>query len=183
MITLDDATSALVFLFLVEECRHDQACAGWSRCSSATGHSWNPTPGATAIISVPLKAGGKVSKNQLTQVGRALKQFGIGHIAACSPEARGRGERAFQTLQDCLPKELVPGTAPSRRPTGFLRGVYLPAYNTRFAVPAEEPASVFVEVPEALWRDALAIQEERRVGLSSSPIQGLDAHRRLRDPG
>ena len=41
----------------------------------------------------------------------------------------------------------------------------LPAqHNARFAEPAEEPAAVFVEVPEALWRDVLCVQEERRVG-------------------
>ena len=40
----------------------------------------------------------------------------------------------------------------------------LAAHNARFAVAAEDPASAFVEVPEALWRDVLCIQEERRVG-------------------
>jgi hypothetical protein len=43
------------------------------------------------------KAGGKVDKVNLTQVGRALKQLGIEHIGAYSPEARGRSERAFDT--------------------------------------------------------------------------------------
>jgi hypothetical protein len=46
------------------------------------------------------KAAGKVSKTQLSQVGRALAHLGIEHIAAYSPEARGRSEGAFQTLQD-----------------------------------------------------------------------------------
>src|SRR5665811_685404 len=53
------------------------------------------------------KAGGKVDKDNPTQVGRALKQLGIRHIAAYSPEARGRSERMFGTLQNRLPKELV----------------------------------------------------------------------------
>src|SRR5215212_3994689 len=52
------------------------------------------------------KAGEKVSKTQQTQVGRALAQLGIEHIAAYSPQARGRSERVFRTLQDRLPKEL-----------------------------------------------------------------------------
>jgi hypothetical protein len=47
-----------------------------------------------------------VSKTVLTQFGGALKQLGIEHIAAYSPQARGRSERAFETLQDRLPKEL-----------------------------------------------------------------------------
>jgi hypothetical protein len=46
----------------------------------------------------------------------------------------------------------------------FLREVYLLDHNGRFGVPPDEPAAVFVKVPEALWRDVLSIQEERRVG-------------------
>ena len=53
------------------------------------------------------EAGGKVAKDRHTQVGRALHQLGIEHIAAYSPEARGRSERAFGTLQDRLVKELA----------------------------------------------------------------------------
>jgi hypothetical protein len=46
------------------------------------------------------KAGEKVDPRALTQVGRALAQLGIEHIAAYSPQARGRCERIFRTLQD-----------------------------------------------------------------------------------
>jgi len=53
------------------------------------------------------EAGGKVAPGAVTQVGRALAQLGIEPIAAYSPEARGRSERAFRTLQDRLPKELA----------------------------------------------------------------------------
>jgi len=50
------------------------------------------------------KAGEKASKTQPNQVGRALSQLGIEHIAAYSPEARGRSERMFGTLQGRLAK-------------------------------------------------------------------------------
>ena len=111
------------------------------------------------------EAGGKVSRTQLTQVGRALKQLGIGHIAAYSPEARGRCERAFRTLQDRLPKELaLAGITTVEAADRFLREIYLPEHNARFVVPADEPASAFVKAPEELWRDVLCAQEERRVG-------------------
>jgi len=43
--------------------------------------------------------GGKVSKTQLTQFGRAMQQLGIEMIPAYSPEARGRSERMFRTHQ------------------------------------------------------------------------------------
>ena len=48
-----------------------------------------------------------VDRSRPTQVGRALAQLGIEHIAAYSPAARGRSERMFATLQDRLPKELA----------------------------------------------------------------------------
>jgi hypothetical protein len=48
------------------------------------------------------KEGGKVGKTELTQFGRAMKHLGIQMIPAYSPEARGRSERAFETLRTGL---------------------------------------------------------------------------------
>ena len=63
------------------------------------------------------KAGEAVDKERLTQVGRALARLGIEHIPAYSPQARGRSERMFGTLQDRLPKELsLPASTISTRP-------------------------------------------------------------------
>ena len=82
-----------------------------------------------------------------------------------APEARGRCERAFRTLQDRLPKGLaLAGITTVEAANRFLREVYLPEHNRTFAVAPEEPASAFVVIPEALGRDVLAIQEDRRVG-------------------
>ena len=53
------------------------------------------------------EAGGKVDKNNPTQFGVALKRLGIEMIAAYSPEARGRSERALSTHQGRLPQELA----------------------------------------------------------------------------
>jgi hypothetical protein len=46
----------------------------------------------------------------------------------------------------------------------FLREVYLPEHNARFATAPDEPASAFVEVLAELWRDVLCLQAERQVG-------------------
>lgn len=165
VITLDDATSELLSLFLVDEEGTMSSFRGLAEVIECHGLFMEfYTDRGSHYFHTP-EAGGKVSKTQLTQVGRALKQLGIGHIAAYSPEARGRCERVFRTLQDRLPKELaLAGITTVEAANRFLREVYLPAHNQRFAVPAEDPASAFVKVPEVLWRDALAIQEERRVG-------------------
>ena len=165
IITMDDATSEIYSAFLVDEEGTMSSFCGLVEVIERHGLFMELyTDRGSHYFHTP-EAGGKVSKTQLTQVGRALKQLGIGHIPAYSPEARGRCERAFRTLQDRLPKELaLAGITTIEAANRFLREVYLPEHNARFAVPAEEPASAFVEVPEALWRDVLCVQEERRVG-------------------
>jgi transposase len=106
IITMDDGNSEITSGFFVLEEGTDSSFQGIEEtiekrglfCSFYTdrgSHYWT-TP----------EAGGKVDKNNLTQVGRALKQLGVQQIAAYSPEARGRSERTFGTLQNRLPKEL-----------------------------------------------------------------------------
>jgi transposase len=165
IITMDDATSEIYSAFLVAEEGTMSSFCGLVEVIERHGLFMELYTDRGSHYFVTPAAGGKVSKTQLTQVGRALKQLGIGHIPAYSPEARGRCERAFRTLQDRLPKELALARITTIDATNrFLREVYLPEHNARFAIPAEEPAAVFVAVPEALWRDVLCLQEERRVG-------------------
>ncbi len=118
------------------------------------------------------KAGGKVDKDNPTQVGRALDQLGITPIAAYSPEARGRSERMFGTLQKRLPQELrlagitTPGSSPGQAMEAanrFLANKFWPAHNARFAVSAEDAGSAFVPFAGDLV-DILCIQDERVVG-------------------
>lgn len=106
-----------------------------------------------------------LARTTLTQVGRALKQLGIEHIAAYSPQARGRSERAFLTLQDRLPKELaLAGITTVEAANAWLSKVYIPEYNARFAVCAEQEGSGFVPDRAGLWREILCGHEERTVG-------------------
>ena len=80
------------------------------------------------------EAGGKVDRGQPTQIGRALPRLGVEHIAAYSPQARGRSERLFRTLQDRVPKELaLAGITTMDAANAWLRDTYLPAHNARFA--------------------------------------------------
>jgi hypothetical protein len=111
------------------------------------------------------KAGAAVSKTVRTQVGRALAQLGIRHIAAYSPEARGRSERAFRTLQDRLPKELaLAGIATLEAANRWIAGSYLATHNALFAVTPEQSGSAFVADRLGAGREILCVQEERRVG-------------------
>ena len=111
------------------------------------------------------EVGGKVDRSRLTQVGRALAQLGVEHIAAYSPQARGRSERVFQTLQDRLVKELaLAGITTVAAANLFLREAYIPAHNVRFAVEAEQDGNAFVAIPGVDLGEILCIQEERQVG-------------------
>jgi len=98
-------------------------------------------------------------------VGRALEQLGVEHIGAYSPQARGRSERAFQTLQDRLPKELkLAGIASIEAANAFIREIYVPAHNARFAVVPAEEGSAFTPIPRVDLDDILCVQEEQQVG-------------------
>ena len=114
------------------------------------------------------EAGGKVDKDNPTQVGRALNQLGIELIPAYSPEARGRSERMFGTLQKRLPQELrLAGITTMAAANRFLSGDYVARHNARFAVPPEAEGAAFVPFvglsPGAL-DDTLSVQEDRVVG-------------------
>jgi hypothetical protein len=78
-----------------------------------------------------------------TQFGRALEELGIASIAARSPQAKGRVERLFGTLQDRLVSELrLAGVNTLEAAAAFLLA-YLPRYNAQFAVPAATPGSAY----------------------------------------
>ncbi|MEQ8967157.1 MAG: hypothetical protein RID91_15185 [Azospirillaceae bacterium] len=105
-----------------------------------------------------------MAKDTPTQVGHALGQLGIRHMAAYSPEARGRGERLFATLQDRLPKELADaGITTVEAANRFIAEVYLPAHNRRFAVAAEHDGSAFVPWSAGALEEVLCHQEDRVV--------------------
>ena len=104
-----------------------------------------------------------------TQVGRALAQLGIELIPAYSPEARGRSERMFGTLQKRLPRNSGSPASPSMvEANRFLKEVFLPQHNARFATPAEDRGTV---VSPARSIDILCIHEERRSQTTNGALQ------------
>jgi hypothetical protein len=165
IVTMDDATSEVYSAFLVAE---EGTMSSFQALTEVIGAQGLPcalyTDRASHYFFTP-KAGEKVAKDQLTQVGGALAQLGIEHIPAYAPEARGRSERAFGTLQDRLPKELeLAGITTVEAANRFLRETYLPEHNGRFAVPPEHPETAFVADLAGVHRDILCVQEERVVG-------------------
>ena len=81
----------------------------------------------------------KLEEGELTQFGRVVKTLDIELIAAHSPQAKGRVERAFQVFQDRVIKEMrLAGVSSIDQGNAFLVR-YLPIYNHRFAKPPRLP--------------------------------------------
>ncbi len=165
IVTMDDATNEHLSMFFVEQegtlssframreiiLKKGLCCTFYTDRGS---HYWY-TP----------KAGGKVDKNNPTQFGRSMHQLGIEMIAAYSPEARGRSERAFHTHQDRLVNELkFQGITTMEAANQYLDTVYRPAFNARFTEKPAEEGSAFVPWIGGNLDDYLSEHFERTVG-------------------
>jgi hypothetical protein len=101
-----------------------------------------------------------------TQFQRALEELRCEPIFAYSPQAKGRVERLFGTLQDRLVKELrLAGISTIAAGNQFLAEVFLPAFNRRFAVTPASPANLHRPLTgrEKNSLDATFARQETRV--------------------
>ena len=173
IVTMDDATSELYSMFLIEEEGTASSFRGLREVVEAHGlFCALYTDRGSHYFHTP-EAGGPVSRAQLTQVGRALARLGIEHIAAYSPEARGRSERMFRTLQDRLPKELrLAGISELGAANRWLEESYMADHNARFAIAPEVEGSAFVADAAGAWREILCVIEERTVGNDNTVAWG-----------
>lgn len=164
IVTLDDATKEIYSAFFVVEEGTLSSFRGISETIHQHGlFSSFYTDRGSHYWYTP-EAGGKVDKVRLTQFGRAMKQLGIQMIPSYSPQARGRSERPFRTLQDRLVKELaLEGITTMEQANQFLQSEFMARYNREFKVPAREQGSAFVPLLDARLDDILCLQEERTV--------------------
>ena len=194
IVTVDDATNTIYSAFLLAE---EGTGSTFQALLEVFGTYGLPlslyTDRGTHYFFTP-EAGGKVDRKSPTQVGRALAHLGVEHIAAYSPQARGRSERLFHTLQDRLVNELaLAGIASVAAANRFIRDIYIPAHNLRFAVKAEQDGSAFVAIPGVDLREILCVQEDREVGndntvafnrmrlqIPPSPLRGHFVHARVK---
>jgi transposase len=101
-----------------------------------------------------------------TQVGQALRALGIKPIFALSPQAKGRVERLFNTLQDRLVQELrLAGINTPERATLFVNGSFKEDFNTRFAKPAKQSEPAWRPLPKGVDVDRIcSFRYEATVG-------------------
>ena len=164
IVTMDDATSDIYSAFFVEEEGTMSSFRGIKEVIERHGlfgslyadrgsHYWITTEAGT------------IDRRNPTQVHRALKQLAIKLIPAFSPEARGRSERMFGTLQKRLPQELrLAGITDMVAANRFLAETFIPEHNRRFRQAPAEEGSAFVPWAGQNLADILCIQEERTVG-------------------
>ena len=99
-----------------------------------------------------------------TQFARVMRELGIQQIFAMSPQAKGRVERMASTFQDRLVTELRLAGATTMEEANAVLQEYLPRFNARFAVAAEQPETAYRRVPEDLsLTETVCIHHTRKV--------------------
>jgi hypothetical protein len=112
----------------------------------------------------------------LTQVGRALDELGIASIPANSPQAKGRIERVFNTLQDRLVIELrLAGATTAAEATGVLAS-FVPRFNAQFAVPAETQGTAAHALDASIDLETILCFKYRRTVAADNTVS-LGEHR------
>jgi len=164
IVILDDATSEIYYAQLVEEESTRTVMAGLRVVIETKGLFCALYSDRGSHFFVTPKAGEKVDKHRLTQVGRAMKELGVQMIPAYSPQARGRSERSFGTWQGRLPQELrLAGITTAEAANEFLNSRYIAAFNEKFAVAAAEKGTAFRRTTRADLDWIFTVQTERVV--------------------
>lgn len=165
IVILDDATTEIYYAQLVEEESTRTVMAALREVIESKGLFCALYSDRGSHFFVTPKAGEKVDKHRLTQVGRAMKELGVQMIPAYSPQARGRSERNFGTWQGRLPQELrLAGIETQEGANAFLREHYIGEFNQKFAVAAKEKGTAFRRTMRSDLNWIFTVQSERVVG-------------------
>ena len=105
-------------------------------------------------------------KRGLTQLGRLLAELNVSSIRSRSPQARGRVERLWGTLQDRLVSELRLAGVNNLKEANEVLWKYLPTHNQKFAVPPAQPGLAF-RAPGRDWKAMFCLKYQRTVGLDN----------------
>ena len=93
-----------------------------------------------------------------------MRELGIQQIFALSPQAKGRVERMLETFQDRLVTELRLAGASTMGEASLVLKEFLPRFNARFAVAAEQPETAYRRVPDELsLTETISLKDDRKV--------------------
>lgn len=166
---IDDATGQITGLYICKnECllgyheimRRTIVVYGVPEAVYADRHTIFRSPNADKAKAIDAPTGIKANE---TQFGRAMTELGIQIIAARSPQAKGRIERLWETLQSRLPVEFeIHGINDVDSANTFLAN-YIFAFNSEFAVEPQDSDSAFLPLEESVFLDHILCVKENRV--------------------
>jgi hypothetical protein len=173
IVILDDATSEIYYAQLVKEESTRTVMVALREVIERQGLFCALYSDRGSHFFVTPKAGQKVDKQRLTQVGRAMRELGVQMIPAYSPQARGRSERSFGTWQGRLPQELrLAGITTVDRANEFLREGYIGQFNGKFTEEASQKGTAFRRTSRADLDWVFTIQTERVVDRDNTVTMG-----------
>ena len=173
IVILDDATSEIYYAQLVEEESTRTVMPGLREVVETKGLFCALYSDRGSHFFVTQKAGDRVDKHRLTQVGRAMKELGVQMIPAYSPQARGRSERSFGTWQGRLPQELrLAQVTTVEGANRFLREQYITRFNGQFTVAAQQKGTAFRRTSRTDLNWIFTVQTERVVAKDNTVAIG-----------
>ncbi len=173
IVILDDATKEIYYAQLVEEESTRTVMTGLRAVIEKKGLFCALYSDRGSHFFVTPKAGEKVDKTRLTQVGRAMKELGVQMIPAYSPQARGRSERSFGTWQGRLPQELrLAGITTVEAADKYLNEHYIAEFNDKFTIAAKEKGTAFRKTSRADLNWVFTVQTERVVAKDNTVAIG-----------
>lgn len=161
---MDDATSEIYYARFVEQESTESVMAALRSVVQQHGVFCSLYSDRASHFVITPKGATKPDRTLRTQVGRALEQLGIELIPANSPQARGRCERSYGTLQGRLPQELRAAGIRSIDAANQFLNHYLPKHNKQFRVAPAESGTAFVAHAGADLEKIFSKQHERVVG-------------------
>lgn len=164
---IDDATSTLFARFVAADSTEQHMRVLWAYVERY-GRPQAVYTDKASLFQPTLAPGWKEEEpgpKTETQMGRAFRELGVEWIAAHSPQAKGRIERCFGTLQDRLVKGLRKAGAGSMEEANrYLEAEFLPQWNERFIVKADSDVNAHRPLGERLELESiLSHMEQRRV--------------------
>lgn len=164
---IDDATSWSWGRFVERDATPQNMAVLWEYLEK-NGRMMDVYTDRDSMFTVPPRPGESPEQqrkaDRLTQLGRALRELGIGSILAYSPQAKGRIERSFLTAQDRLVKHLrLAKVSTMADANAFLEKEYWPEWNTDFARPVADFSNQHRALTNQLDLAAILCHVEERV--------------------
>jgi transposase len=174
IVMIDDATSRLLARFVPHDSTEEnlRMLKVYLERGGRPVAFYTDKAGLFKVNRAPTQDEQLAGREPLTQIGRALEELGIEWIEAHSPQAKGRVERCFGTLQDRLVKGLrLAGACTLEEANAYLEGEFLPEWEGRFTVAPANPSDAHRALGRGHHLAAILSQVHSRVVMNDYTLQ------------